>query len=130
MLALIKKLTSNILIPVSWTLCTIILLCLPGSAFPGGGFFDIPNLDKVIHVILFGGMIVFWSLYWFQKNTVSNRWHLIVIFIVLGTIALGICMEFIQFNYIPNRAFDKGDIAANTISALVFGIFFYFKKPL
>ena len=129
MAVFLKKLTSHILIPIGWTLFTIILLCLPGSSFPGGGFFDIPYLDKVVHVILFGGMIIFWSLYYLQKNTGNKNWHFTVIAIGLCTIALGICMEYVQFNFIPNRAFDKGDIMANTISALVFGIFFYFRKP-
>lgn len=126
--AFFKKLISTIILPISWTLITIILLSLPGSALPGGGFFDIPHLDKVIHVILFGGMIVFWCLYYLPKNAKHNKWHFTVIVIGLCTIALGICMEYIQYNYIPNRSFDKGDILANTISAIVFGIFFYFKK--
>ena len=129
MLAFLKKLTSTIFIPLSWTVFTIILLCLPGSSFPGGSFFDIPHLDKVVHVILFGGIIVFWSIYYIQRNPSVARWHFIVIAIALGTIALGISMEYIQFNYVPNRAFDIGDIIANTISAIVFGTFFYLKNP-
>ncbi|MBC7829867.1 MAG: VanZ family protein [Chitinophagaceae bacterium] len=129
MLALLKKLTSHIIIPISWTLFTIILLCLPGSTFPGGGFFNIPHLDKVVHVILFGGIVIFWSLYYLQKNTIMKNWHTTVVCIGICAITLGICMEYIQFNYIPNRAFDKGDIIANSVSAIVFGLFFYFKRP-
>jgi VanZ like family len=125
----LKKLTSRIFIPLSWTLFTILLLCLPGSAFPGGGFFDIPHFDKVIHVVLFGGMVVLWSLYYLQKNDRKANWHVTVISIAFFTIALGICMEYVQFNFIPNRAFDMGDILANTIAAVIFAIFFYFRKP-
>jgi VanZ like family len=129
MMAFLMKLTSHLIIPVGWTLFTIVLLCLPGSAFPGGGFFEIPHLDKVIHFILFGGVVVFWCLYFLQKNDRKANWRTFVISIALCTIALGICMEYIQLNFIPNRSFDRDDIMANTITAIVFGIIFYFKKP-
>lgn len=129
MVAFIKRLTSHIAIPIAWTLMTIILLCLPGSAFPGGGLFELPNLDKVVHIILFGGIVVFWSVYYLGKNVVNTNWRFTVIIIALLTIALGICMEFIQFNYIPHRSFDIGDIIANTITAIIFAAFFYFRKP-
>ena len=122
---LVRKLTSSLAIPLGWTLFTIVLLCLPGSAFPGGGIFDIPHFDKVIHVILFGGITIFWSLYFLQKSGIKN-WRLTVIVIALSTIALGICMEFIQFYFVVNRAFDVGDIIANTLSTLVFAVFFSF----
>ena len=65
---IVRKLTSSLSIPLGWTVLTIVLLCLPGSAFPGGGFFNIPHLDKVIHVILFGGVTIFWCLYFMQKR--------------------------------------------------------------
>lgn len=130
MMALLRKLTSSVFIPLAWTLLTIVLLCLPGSAFPSKGLFnlDIPHLDKVVHVILFGGVILFWCLYHLQKNPSNNKWRFTVLVIALCTIALGICMEYIQFNYVPNRAFDTGDIVANTVSTIMVGMFFYFKK--
>lgn len=124
---IVRKLTSSLSIPLGWTVLTIVLLCLPGSAFPGGGFFNIPHLDKVIHVILFGGVTIFWCLYFMQKGGTRN-WKMIVFAIALSTIALGICMEFVQLNFVANRAFDMGDIAANTLSALVFAAFFFFRK--
>jgi hypothetical protein len=131
MIAFFRKLTSSVFIPVTWTLLTIILLCLPGSAFPSKGLFDldIPHLDKVIHVILFGGVTLFWCLYFLHKNSSHKGWRFIVLTVALSAIALGICMEYVQFNYIPNRAFDAGDIVANSLSAITFGMFFYFKRP-
>lgn len=131
MAVFLKKLTSFVFTPVCWTFFTIILLCLPGSAFPSKGLFnlDIPHLDKIVHVILFGGMVVFWSLYYKQKNSTYENKRLMVTTIALSTIALGIGMEFIQLHYVPYRSFDTGDILANTLSAVAFGIYFYFKKP-
>lgn len=128
MLAFVKRLTASIIVPVGWTAFTIILLCLPGSAFPGGSFLNIPHLDKVVHVILFGGVTIFWCLYFSQKANVKVGWRSVVLVVAVSTILLGICMEVIQFNFIPNRAFDVGDIAANTISAVVFAVFFYFRR--
>jgi VanZ family protein len=130
MMAFLRKLTSSLLIPIGWTLLTIILLCLPGSAFPSEGLFNlnIPHLDKVAHVILFGGIIFLWCLYYLQKNPHNTHRRFAIVLIALCTIALGICMEYIQFNFIPNRAFDTGDILANTLSTIACGMFFYFKR--
>src|SRR5687768_14327034 len=126
MIAFLRKLTSSVYIPLGWTLLTVILLCLPGSAFPEDGFDDIPYIDKMIHVILFGGIAVLWSLYFFHKNGVGPNWRFTVVTIAICAIALGICMEYIQLNFIPNRAFDSGDILANSLGAIVFGTYFYF----
>jgi hypothetical protein len=128
MLGLVKRLTSSVIVPLGWTVFTIILLCMPGSAFPGGGFLDIPHLDKVVHVILFGGVTIFWCLYFSHRSNLKLSWRTVVVAVAAATIILGICMEVIQFNFIPNRAFDTGDIAANTISAVVFAVFFYFRR--
>ena len=129
MMAFLRKLTSSVYIPLGWTLLTVILLCLPGSAFPEDGLEDIPYIDKVIHMILFGGIAVFWSLYFFHKNGAAANWRFTVVTIAICAIALGICMEYVQLNFIPNRAFDRGDILANSLGAVVFGSYFYFRKP-
>lgn len=131
MVSVFRKLTSSILIPLGWTLLTIVLLCLPGSAFPSKGLFnlDIPHLDKVVHVILFGGVTVFWCLYFLRKHPSGNTWKYTVLTIAACAIALGICMEYVQFNFIPNRSFDPGDIMANSLSAIAFGLVFFFRRP-
>ena len=132
MTALFRKLTSSVLVPLGWTLLTIILLCLPGSAFPSKGFFslDIPHIDKVVHIILFGGVTLFWCLYFLRKNPSNKTWKYTVLTVAMAAIALGICMEYVQFNYIPNRAFDPGDIVANSASAIIVGMIFFFRRPV
>jgi VanZ family protein len=128
MLPFLKKISASLITPISWTLVTIILLCIPGSSFPGEGFlFKIPHFDKVVHVILFGGMVVLWAFYFFLKNPQMQHWHLTIATIVLLAITIGVCMEHVQLRFVPNRAFDKGDIIANTISSLIFGTMFMFK---
>lgn len=125
MIAIVRKITRYLITPLLWTIITIILLCLPGSSFPGDGlFFTIPHLDKVVHVILFGGIVLLWGFYFLFKSLRSSSLQLVIVIVVLSAITLGICMEFIQLRFIPNRAFDKGDIWANTISSILFGTLF------
>jgi FtsH-binding integral membrane protein len=129
MIALVKKITVFLVTPVAWTILTIILLCLPGSSFPGDGvFIKIPHVDKVVHVILFGGMVVLWGLYFSLKKPEISNLRMTIILTVVLTIILGICLEYIQLRYVPNRAFDKGDIVANTVSAILFGTLFFFRR--
>ncbi|HUR11536.1 MAG TPA: VanZ family protein [Flavitalea sp.] len=118
---LIRKLTRTKFLPVCWTLLTIVLLCLPGSALPGGGLFNIPQLDKVAHLILFGGIALLW-IYQFRHQGKATFPKMLMTVVAL-TILLGIIMEFVQLNYIPNRSFDVGDIIADAAGAIIIGIF-------
>ena len=119
----IKKLAARKWVPITWTLLTIVLLCIPGSAFPGGGLFRIPHFDKVVHIVLFGGVVWWWVLYFdsLQANELIPRNKILVI--VCLTVALGIALEFVQLNFIPNRSFDTGDIYANAAGSILAAIF-------
>ena len=129
MMAVIRKITGSLITPVSWTIITIILLCLPGSSFPGEGvFIKIPHIDKIVHVILFGGMVLLWGVYFFIRKPLTASLQPIIVAVILFSIILGICMEYIQLKYVPKRAFDKGDIIANTVSSILFGTLFLFRK--
>jgi hypothetical protein len=129
MMAIARKITGSLITPVSWTIITIILLCLPGSSFPGEGvFIKIPHIDKIVHVVLFGGLVLLWGLYFFLKKSKTSHLQPIIVMVILFAIILGICMEYIQLKYVPKRAFDKGDIIANTVSSILFGTLFFFKK--
>ena len=129
MIALFRRLTSSIIIPLSWTLLVVILLCLPGSAFPGGGIFSISHLDKLIHITLFGGTALFWCLYYNARIETVRKWRFVIASIALFTIAFGICMEYIQLYFIANRAFDLDDIIANSAGIIAVTAFLFFKKP-
>lgn len=122
MLAPIRRILSNKFFPLSWTLFTIILLCLPGSIVPGKGIFSIPNLDKVIHMILFGTNVLFWGWHYsFGTVTISKlRW--IFVTATISMIILGIVMEYVQLYFIPNRSFDSWDIVADVVGSLLAGV--------
>ena len=128
MIALFRRLTSSIIIPLSWTLLVVILLCLPGSAFPGGGIFSISHLDKLIHATLFGGTTLFWCLYYAPKIDAVRKWRFVVVSIAMFTIAFGICMEYTQHYFVSNRAFDLEDIVANSVGILAVAGVLLFKK--
>lgn len=128
MKAFLKKLYS-LLFPVTWTLLTIILLCLPGSALPGAGIFILQGLDKIVHFILFGGITLLWGLYIRRTHSYPKQFKMLLL-AALFSIALGITLEYVQRYYISNRTFDVNDIIADTIGALSIFLLLIKKKSL
>lgn len=106
-----------LLLPLSWTLLTIILLCLPGSVIPGAGIFATNNLDKIVHFILFGGIVLLWGLYIRKTHSPALyiRWTLGA---TLFSIILGVLLEYVQRYFISNRTFDPRDILADAAGAV------------
>lgn len=114
MLRLLRKLTFTRILPVIWTVLTTALLCIPGSSVPSGGFFgEIENFDKIVHMILFGGIVLFWGSYFHQKELDDKRWFKQILSTSTATILLGVVLEYIQHYFIPLRSFDRGDILAD-----------------
>ena len=130
MVSLFKRLCSSKLFPIGWTVLTIVLLCLPGSAIPGGGsFFNIPHFDKIVHVALFAGIVLCWGGYYaFRPGRVPGWPQLVILWAILST-GLGIVLEYVQFYYIPQRSFDRGDIVADAAGAIIAMIFLLFVFP-
>ncbi|MBE7174360.1 MAG: VanZ family protein [Williamsia sp.] len=103
---------------LAWTIVIQVLLCLPGSALPDEGSF-IPNIDKIVHTVLFGGFVAFWCLYADRKNYTIKKEAAIFFAIYLLACINGIGLEYVQKYYIPNRSFDQGDIIVDIISASI-----------
>jgi hypothetical protein len=119
----IKRLLSKPFAAVTWTILIQVLLCLPGSTIPSGGLFEIPQLDKIVHITLFGGLTGFWCYFFYLKGIAPGKLKTIFFIIYLLACANGIILEFIQRDYIPNRSFDQGDIIADIIAAsIAYGI--------
>jgi len=119
MLRLIRKLSIGFIIPLLWTLLTVTLLCIPGSDLPKSGFFgSIDNFDKLIHLTLFGGTVLFWGTWSHLRFADDKRWFKSICGITLGVILLGIMMEYVQLYFVPNRDFDKADISADMAGAI------------
>lgn len=136
MLAMIRRIFSSKFLPVSWTLFTIILLCLPGSMVPGTGIFATKNLDKIVHAILFGMNVLFWGWHFEIIYRENNRLKWIFLGDMVIIILLGVLLEYIQLYFVPNRSFDINDIVADSVGVFVAGLWLmkgigilkYFKK--
>ena len=120
---MIKRIVSNILFPLAWTISIQVLLCLPGTTLPSEGLFNIPHLDKIVHVILFGGFTGLWCYYYFLKGKSPSRLKTLFFIVYLLAALNGIILEYIQRDYIPFRSFDQGDIIADVLaSSIAYGI--------
>jgi hypothetical protein len=117
MFAFLARISRKLYIPLGWTIITQILLSIPGSLFQGSGFLRIPQLDKIAHLGLFGGLMLFWSLYTIYRNKAVHHRQLLLILLIISI--YGVAVEFFQFHFIPNRSFDLGDIAADICGALL-----------
>ena len=119
MVALIKRISSTKLFPIIWTLLTIGLLCLPGKVIPGLGLFGIKHLDKLAHIVLFGGFVLLWGLNSWQRKKIRFDWLFALAGITILSIVLGIAMEYVQVNFVPNRSFDVWDIWADVVGSVL-----------
>lgn len=121
MFSFVRRVSKHLYVPLGWTLLTIILLCLPGSAIPSVGVGL--NIDKIVHFILFGFVAMSWTFNFYIKS--PDNWKKWMIFFCLLSIALGIALEYVQLYYIPNRDFDIWDIVADSFGAIVFSVLVY-----
>ena len=122
MISFLKKYFHHIFYPIAWSIIVLILLTLPGSMLPQEKVFAIPNFDKLVHMGLFGGFVLLWSLY-FNKKILNQRKLLVIFFRIFIISSLyGATTEFIQ-KYIPSRDFDIADILADVAgAAIAYGI--------
>jgi VanZ family protein len=119
---MIRRIFSYKFFPLSWTLFTILLLCLPGSMVPGTGLFALKNLDKIVHVLLFAMNVLFWG---WHYETSEREWRQLKVIFIAATgimITLGIVMEYVQMYFIPNRSFDGYDIVADVVGSVLAGL--------
>ncbi|MEJ7913953.1 MAG: VanZ family protein [Chitinophagaceae bacterium] len=112
-----KNLFAKLYIPIAWTIFIQVLLCLPGNAIPGSVGFEIPDFDKVIHIIFFGTLVGLWCFYFSTRGYSPNKMRIAFFCVFLLSATNGIVIEFIQFHFIPGRNFDDGDIIADVLSS-------------
>ena len=102
-----------------WWAITFWLLTLPGSKVPAYPWMENLAVDKWAHVFIFTIFCI--AFYWpFTNTTISQRtrkhWFLAIALMGCG---YGIAMEFVQKYYVINRAFEWGDMLADTIGCAV-----------
>ena len=127
---------------IIYFIITVVLLTLPGAAFPSEDWMSDIQFDKIIHIGLFSLLtfLICYGLYRTQKSgrmsrplpadqkSVLKRSFLIT---AIAALVYGIIMEYVQRDFIPNRSFDSGDILADGIGAAAGGIvsrYWFIKK--
>lgn len=100
-----------------WTIFIFILMVIPGNMLPQEDETFIPNLDKLVHAILFGSFVFLWSYYYTaKKNTdLVKRYNSLLVIACL----YGIATELMQKYFIPNRDFSLFDIAADVTGSMI-----------
>ena len=122
MMTLLFRFTKSKTLPIVWLLMILVLLCIPGFALPKSEFLTGIDIDKFVHIFLFGILVLLWNTHYAQKNTGLQFMVNTFFMVFLLVAAWGIFMEFIQFYFIPNRDFDIADITADLIgSSLAYG---------
>ena len=96
-----------------------LLFCLPGDRLSEASWLEDLELDKLVHVGLFAGLVFLWGLPFQSLIEKAERRNLIYGLIALGFMAYGVAIEFIQRDFIPFRSFDLYDIVADTIGCVI-----------
>ena len=123
MITLLKKYFRHIFYSIAWSVIILILLTLPGSMLPEEKSFKIPNFDKLVHMTLFGGFVLLWSVYFSVKKIAQKKLLIIFFRIFIIACVYGTATEFIQKYFIPSRDFDIADILADIVgAAIAYGI--------
>ena len=95
------------------------LFCLPGDRLSEAGWLEELELDKVVHIGLFAGLVFLWGLPFQLLIENADRRNLIYGLITFGFIIYGVAIEFIQRDFIPFRSFDLYDIVADTVGCAI-----------
>lgn len=104
---------------IAWFAISLILLCLPGSAIPKYPWLTVVHADKWIHITLFFILCLLFTWPFRLSSLDSSKRKQSFLLILFGGIAYGTLMEFVQKYWIPNRSFELGDIAADSVGSLL-----------
>lgn len=97
---------------ITWTVLITFLSLVTIGSF--GTTIPIPNKDKIVHVVLYFGFVVLWSLYK-NKSNYTKKSGIAILFIAIG---YGILMEMLQ-SFTATRSPDVFDLIANSSGAFL-----------
>jgi len=89
---------------------------------PGTGIFATKNLDKFVHIFLFGVNVLLWGWHYSMSGRDTRSLRIIFIATIAVVITLGIVLEYVQMYFIPNRTFDGYDIIADIVGSVLAGV--------
>lgn len=104
---------------IGWFIISLIGLCLPGSQIPKFGWLAVIRADKLAHIFLFFTLCFLFNraLYTGAHSTEQRKQRFFLV--MLGGIAYGTIMEFVQKYWVANRSFEGWDIVADSAGCLV-----------
>ncbi len=100
-----------------WSAIIFILLVFPVEGLANKNLIGVPDLDKLVHIILF--FILVWLCHFYIKSS-NNRWIQSVTQAALIATAYGVIMEFVQIY--AGRSFSLLDMVADGIGAFLAAI--------
>jgi|SRR5665213_2224995 len=116
-----KKIPFKYFLPgIAWFFIVGILTLMPAKDVPEVGWMDnIPNFDKFVHAVLFGGLVFLFSLPFIISHLSKKQKINYLIRISLAAVIWGITIEFLQKFYVPSRDFDLLDWAADSVGVIL-----------
>ena len=108
---MIKRLLKSGWPSIAWTLLIFLLLTVDTGSMESTPLFGIRNLDKLVHIFLFGFLTFLWVCR--LDNGKVGTW----IWVFIAASAYGIGMEFYQ-EYFTSREFELNDIFADIAGSL------------
>lgn len=123
----IKKLLNSYWTAVAFWLAVLVLMCTPGQDLPElGSWTEIINLDKIIHLLLFGTMTYLFMRPTFQRMENKAAAAPVFLKITLSVCIWGLTTEYIQQFWVQGRTLDFFDFLADSVGA--FAAYFYARK--
>jgi multisubunit Na+/H+ antiporter MnhB subunit len=127
----LRKIKPSLFPAIAWFAISVILLILPGTAFPTEDWLDKIWFDKWVHIGMFAILVTLFCWAMLRKKEPSIALKNTFIIIGISGFAYGIGMEFVQKYFIPYRSFDVGDIIADGIGStagVIYSLGRYIKK--
>ena len=105
---------------IAWFFVVGILTLMPANDVPEVGWFDkIPDFDKFVHAVLFGGLVILFAMPVLKSQVSSRQKVNYAIRVCIAAVVWGITIEFLQNFFVPSRDFDLLDCAADTFGLLI-----------
>jgi VanZ like family len=102
-----------------WALCILVLCLIPGRALPKWDWFALFDLDKVVHLGMFGALTVLLADAMRKRDAYARY----ILRAAVLSIAYGVATELLQGMELLGRRTDPGDMVANTVGAVLGGLY-------
>lgn len=114
------KIPFNKFLPgIAWFFIVGILTLMPGKDVPDVGWLNFPDFDKIVHIVLFGGLTLLFCLPYLKTGISFRKKRTIFIRISLLMILWGFIIELIQKFFVTGRSFEWLDLLADSVGVFL-----------